>query len=515
VTALDDDCDGLTNEDGQGCSCVPGSTKACYSGPIGTAGVGICKAGMQTCNPDGAGYGACSGEVLPAVENCNSAANEDCSMAVDCGTQFWAKAFGTTGEQQGYSITRDAQNNVIITGRFTGQMTFGGGGILLSPVGYDIFVAKFDSAGNYLWHARYGDAGIYQEGFDVATDSVGNIFLTGYFDSTINFGGQSFTSGGLTDMFLVKLDPTGVHLWSKSFSAPSPQYGQSIAVDPQGNPILLANGFNTVNFGGGGLTSAGNYDMFVAKFDGVTGAHTWSKRFGSANDDRALGIAADSAGNVVLTGRSDAAIDFGGGLVPSNGSLDVLAVKLDAAGNHVWSKRFGDGGNQFGADVAIDAQDGVILTGGFESTVNLGGGALQASGDIDVFLAKLTSAGNHVWSKKYGAGGANLALLGLGVDSAGDVTAVGSLDGAVSFGAGVLTSNLGADGLVLHVGGGTGNLLWSRLYGGPGSQYIASVAPDSMKNLLITGYFEQSIDFGGAPLTSMGGLDILLAKIAP
>jgi protein-arginine deiminase len=72
----DDDCDGQVDES---CVCQPGSTKSCYSGPAGTAGVGVCKAGTQTCLGDGSGFGACSGEVLPSAEQCQTAADEDCN----------------------------------------------------------------------------------------------------------------------------------------------------------------------------------------------------------------------------------------------------------------------------------------------------------------------------------------------------------------------------------------------------------------------------------------------------
>lgn len=514
ATPGDEDCDGQVNEDGAGCSCVPGSSKACYTGPMGTQGVGVCQGGMQTCNPDGMGYGQCVGEVVPSMENCNTAANEDCLQTIDCGTQYWAKTFGTTGDQQAYGITRDATDNVYITGRFTGLMSFGGG-LLVSPVGYDIFVAKFDPMGNHVYSRRFGDASVYQEGFDVAVDGAGNAFVTGYFDGSINFGGDGFTSGGLTDIFLVKLDAMGNHLWSKAFPAPSPQYGDSVAVDSMGNIVLVAAGFNTVDFGGGGLTSAGSYDIFVAKFDGVTGAHLWSKRFGSANDDRVAGLAVDSANNVVFTAFSDAAIDFGGGSLAGNGALDAMVVKLDPMGNHVWSKRFGDGGNQLIGEVVIDAQNNILLEGGFESTINLGGGALSAAGDIDIYVAKLNAMGNHVWSKRFGAPGVNLSALGIGVDTTGDVAVSGSLEGTVTFGGATLTSNAGSDGLLLRLTGGAGDVIWSRLYGGPGTQYLSSVAADSQKRLYLTGYYEQTIDFGGGPLTSTGALDIPLALVAP
>ncbi len=77
-TALDDDCDGQTNEDGAGCVCVPFSTTSCYTGPVGTEGQGACKGGTKTCNSMGIGYGACNGDVTPATETCNTPVDDDC-----------------------------------------------------------------------------------------------------------------------------------------------------------------------------------------------------------------------------------------------------------------------------------------------------------------------------------------------------------------------------------------------------------------------------------------------------
>ncbi len=78
ATPGDDDCDGLTNEDGPDCSCTPGQTLDCYSGPPSTQNVGICQSGSQSCNQEGTGYGACVGEITPKAEDCATAADEDC-----------------------------------------------------------------------------------------------------------------------------------------------------------------------------------------------------------------------------------------------------------------------------------------------------------------------------------------------------------------------------------------------------------------------------------------------------
>ncbi len=92
TTPIDDDCDGLTNESGTGCVCAPGSTASCYSGPVGTNGVGLCRSGTQTCNSLGTGYGACIGDVIPRAEDCTTAGDDDCDAMTNegCTTVHYA-----------------------------------------------------------------------------------------------------------------------------------------------------------------------------------------------------------------------------------------------------------------------------------------------------------------------------------------------------------------------------------------------------------------------------------------
>jgi hypothetical protein len=79
----DEDCDGLTDEEGPDCSCAPGETKACYSGPPGTKGVGACKGGTHVCKADGTGFGACKGEIKPVAETCANTIDDDCDGQIN------------------------------------------------------------------------------------------------------------------------------------------------------------------------------------------------------------------------------------------------------------------------------------------------------------------------------------------------------------------------------------------------------------------------------------------------
>src|SRR6185503_17472894 len=106
------------------------------------------------------------------------------------------------------------------------------------------------------------------------------------------------------------------------------------------------------------------------------GATSWSKRFGDADYQQALGVAVDGAGNVILSGGFIGAVDFGGGPLayaedPDAPANDLYLAKLDGGGNHLWSKRFGDTFNQTGLAVAADAMGNIYVTGAFASSLDL------------------------------------------------------------------------------------------------------------------------------------------------
>jgi hypothetical protein len=81
---LDNDCDGQADENCQHQTCVPGESRPCYTGPPGTANIGVCRVGHQTCDQEGTGFGACEGETLPSAETCDGLDN-DCDAEVDEG----------------------------------------------------------------------------------------------------------------------------------------------------------------------------------------------------------------------------------------------------------------------------------------------------------------------------------------------------------------------------------------------------------------------------------------------
>ncbi len=508
----DEDCDGETNEEGEGCVCLPDEMISCYTGPVGTEGVGICAPGVATCAADGTELGPCVGDIIPALEDCATPDDDDCDgNAPLCpGSHIWSKRFGDPLDQMSFSVSSDAAGNVYVTGQYFGSVDFGAGP-LPSAGGGDVFVMKLDPAGNHLWSKRFGD-GAAQIGTGVAIDPAGDVVVTGHFEGSIDFGGGPLTSAGATDVFVAKLDSSGNHLWSKRFGQVDNQTSSGVATDSTGNVFLTGALSGTADFGGGLLISAGGPDVFIVKLD-PNGNHLWSKRAGSTSFQIATSITTDAMGNALVTGYFAQSIDFGGGPLPSAGGSDAFLVKLDSAGNHVFSKRFGDAGGQLGSSVVADPTGAVLLTGVFSGSVDFGSGPFFSAGGNDAFVVKLDEMGGHIWTRTFGDA-ADQGGAGVATDAAANVLLIGLTSGAIDLGGGPLPTSGDADIFVAKLDPG-GNHLFSKSFPGAMIQSARSITSDPMGNVLVTGDLSGTIDLGGGAFTSDGQNDGFVAKFAP
>lgn len=424
---------------------------------------------------------------------------------------IWSQGYGDASYQQTSSVSIDASGAVVITGFFEGSINFGGG-VLTSAGGRDAFVAKFDASGNHVWSKHFGDAS-GQESSKVATDPSGAVIITGFFSGSIDFGGGVLTSMGGNDVFVAKFDAAGNHVWSSSFGDGGFQVSNGVAVDPVGNVVIAGYFDGSVDFGGGALTAtAGGTDVFVAEFD-ASGNHIWSNSFGDAAAQGVPFVTADASGNVLVTGYFWGSIDFGGGVLSSVGLYDMFLAKFDGSGTHLWSKRFGDGSTEQPWDLATDASGGVVVAGHFMGGIDFGGGTLTSAGGEDIFLVKLDAAGNHVWSRRFGDTSGQYAY-GVAIDDAGAVTATGFIRGSVDFGGGTLTS-AGNEDVFLARFDASGGHISSALYGDTDRQfgYDVDVDPTGV-DIAMTGPFWGGVDFGGGTVTSGGDADVWLAQFA-
>jgi hypothetical protein len=491
---------------GSAAACVPGAIVACYDGPPGTEGIGLCKPGSKACTHDGAAFGPCTGAILPVAENCATPVDEDCDgLAQPCkGKPIWSDRAGDDAEQHAFSTAADSAGNVLVTGTFSGSMDFGG--CPLSKVGdAGLFVVKLDPSGACLWSKSAGDLGT-QFGDGVTVDSDGSILLTGYFTGTMDLGGCPLSKAVGTGLFVAKLDPLGECLWIKSAGDPGIQFSQGVAVDHSNNILVTGYFFAALDFGGCPLTKTGSSGLFVAKLD-PSGACLWSKGGGDATG---YSVATDGASNVLVTGTLTGAMDFGGCPLSKAGDTGLFVAKLDPSGACVWNK---GAGNASGYGIALDGKDNVLTTGLFTGAMDFGGCPLSKPGSSGLFVAKLDSLGACLWSKDAGDLGSQSGQ-DIAVDSVDNVVVTGYFKESLDFGQGSIACAGYSDVFILKLDT-DGKYVWSQRGGGPSSDLGMGVAVDGADNVLVTGDFNETANFGAGPLVSAGGPDVFVAKFGP
>ncbi len=238
----------------------------------------------------------------------------------------WATNFICAANDAAKGVKIDSGGNVLFTGYFQGTINFGNGNqnATVGSSFTDLYVTKLTSTGGYGWSKVFGEA-FADTGLGIALDSVGNPYFTGAFgQADINFGGTNLLNQGSDEnVYLVKLSGfDGSHIWSKGFThtANAEQTGLGVAMDSAAN-VIMSGGFkNQSNFGNGNLTSAGDFDAFVASFTSASGAPLWSTNFGGSGADFGYAVATMGT-NVLLAGDTSGGV-FGFTNLTSAGLLD-------------------------------------------------------------------------------------------------------------------------------------------------------------------------------------------------
>ncbi len=303
----------------------------------------------------------------------------------------WARAAGGASGDVARAVAFDGFGNVVVTGTFQSSATFGVA-TLTSAGGIDVFVAEYNAAGTLLWARSDGGAGD-EDVYGVAADGSGNIAVTGTFQGSTTFGATTLTSAGGSDAFVARYDALGNPVWARSAGGAGSESGSGVAIDKSGNVVVTGYFGGTATFGGTTLTSAGAYDVFVARYN-AAGTVLWARSAGGPiDDDTGNAVAVDGSGNVVVTGSFGGTATFGGTTLTSAGTADVFVAGYNSAGTLTWAHSGGGAGDEFGSGVAIDASKHVIVTGSFQDGAVFGSTTPPNAGGYDVFVARVNSGG--------------------------------------------------------------------------------------------------------------------------
>lgn len=431
------------------------------------------------------------------------------------GEDLWTRAVGGPGIDSVSAVGVDDAGDVIVAGTFTGAADVAGITVVGDPSSVDVFVAKLSGIdGTAIWANRVGAEGV-DDGVSALQVDQHDTVLAGTYSGTLEIGSTSLTALGPEEAFILKLDSVGSTNWAIRIGGPGASVRLTdVDLNVFGDVWVAGSYQGSFEYAYEWHASAnGSEDVFVAELDGVTGGVGATFTAGGIGRDRALGIGADSVNSAYVFG------DFEGSLMPglsSVGPSDLFVMKLSQGGGiwQEWVKQFGGEGLAEAGDAALfEFDESIIIAGDFSSSIDFGGPTLVAAGGMDAFIARLDELGDHVWSKRFGGPGDDVAN-GIAVDSTGAVAVTGFFTETASFGGESLTSAGGTDGFVARVNP-SGTLRFTTRFGGVGDDSGARVGIAPFQWIALGGTFEQTIDFGLHMLESAGWHDGIAVLLYP
>jgi hypothetical protein len=292
----------------------------------------------------------------------------------------------------------------------------------------------------------------FQKGYGGTNTNSGTAIRQTFDGGYITVGYTAGFGAGAFDIFVIKSDAAGIPVWKKSIGELGSDYANDVQQTSDSGFIFC--GYSNSTFTG---TLAGE-NIYLVKMN-LSGNISWSKIIGGPGNDRANAIKQTSDGGFIVAGSTST---FGAG------NKDLYLIKTDSNGNISWSKTFG-GASDDEAKSVVQTFDGGYMVAG--QTNSFG------AGDIDYFIIKTDAAGNLTWSKTYG--GINSDWL-YSVQQNNDK---GFILGGYSisfFGAGE------ADVLLIRTDS-TGNIIWSKCYGGPYGEVATSLQITNSNGFIVAG----------------------------
>ena len=397
---------------------------------------------------------------------------------------------------RGVKLATDSAGYTYVAGSYTGS-TFNIGDSTLTAPNYDepaMFVAKYDSYGNLLWIRETTNCYLSQPS-SIALDKVnGKVYVTGRYCTTstlgtASFGPYNFTTG-FNSMYVSQLDAaTGDVLWLKCTNVGSVQNvntAQGNNVIASGNSLYVAGEYtNTVIFDNDTLTSIGDGDAYLAKYDS-SGNLVWIRTAGYAYNQNYFNcVTADVAGNVYVSCAVMQTISIGSNTYTG----DVLTIKYDATGALKWVKASTNGYQPL--KVLFDSKDYLYVAGTFIGNVTFGSYALtNHSGNYGIFVAKYDTLGNLIWAKSPGGGFESYGALGMAFDQYDNFYLTGNYTGSATFDTSTINAIINGNTSDIFVAKfDTGaHAYWAKTAGGVYTDASNDVGADYLGNSYITGY---------------------------
>ena len=338
-------------------------------------------------------------------------------------------------------------------------------------------------------------------------DSHNNIYLTGYYTDTIELEDTTFymQEPSILDGFLAKFDADGNYQWVNFISGRDKEFIGSVECDSKDN-VFIGGNYNTIiQIGDTLIKGHSYYNSIVSKLDN-SGNYLWIKNIYSPYHCfvDGLTISSDDNGVFILNSQDTSFVDSL--VIPNYGNADFAVVELNSGTGQVeWYVQTKGGGHETANDIITDPAGNLVVTGKFYYSMKIGNYFMDGDSLRNLYILKLDKSGGINWVKKVATGN-NISVHKITSNKLSQYFIIGHFEGAAFFDDSKLESN-GERDVYIAKFDSSGNLQWVRSFGGPADDAVSGIAAAG-KEIIITGYFNDKIQFDSLSISSLGSSDI-------
>ena len=394
--------------------------------------------------------------------------------------------------------------DLYVTGTFSDSMTLGDY-TLTSRGGYDIFIGKVQSTGEWDWVVQAGGGGNDQGRF-VAKAGQSNIVAYGFFSGTSTFGSDQHTStsdsgstvgtGSNRDLFISLLDEDGHWQWTKTAGG-SNGYGDEpggLAVDSQSNIYIAGSFVGDITLGSSSFTGDGNFDGFIAKLT-PEGSWAFANHIGGNYNQEPMQLSIHNEDGVIVYGEYTRQAVFDSVNISTEGDRDVFVAKVEASGAWGWVSSAGGPHRDDASAVDVDSSGNILVAGRFRGEATFGPHSLESPVhmEYEAFLAKLTPDGEWNWSLMIDkAPDTDLRVKDIKFNPKDNILIAGEFEEFLDLNIVNLTAE-NRDDLFFASLDQDSQWHWGVAYGGNGWDSADVVSIDDAANIYIGGNYDYSI----------------------
>jgi hypothetical protein len=339
----------------------------------------------------------------------------------------------------------------------------------------DVWVVKLNATGVIVWQKALGGT-LSDYANSIQQTSDGGYIVAGSTQSN-NGDVTGNHNTGYDDVWVVKLNTTGAIVWQKTLGGTDHDIGKSIKQTSDGGYIVA--GFTYSNDGDVNGNHSVFYDCWIIKLNSI-GEIIWQKTLGGTNDDIASEIQQTSDGGYIIAGLT---ASNNGDVTQQQGIFDCWVVKLNSIGEIIWQKTYG-GTDQDSATSIQQTLDGGYIVAG--NTYSSDGDVSGNHGDLDVWIIKINALGTIVWQKALGGTGTDYAssiqqrldgsyiVAGYTYSNNGDVSGNHTTDNSLND---YWVIKLNADGTIV----------WQKTLGGTDGDFATSIQLTSDNGYILAG----------------------------